>query len=79
MQTRITPEEMEAASRQLAKTQQGRAAMRQLIVLMDGGALDLDLLDQRALLALLGGIWSGRGDAAREFIRTSLARPDERG
>ncbi len=75
MQTRITFEEMQAASRQLAKTPRGRAAMERLLSLLEGDGLDLDLLDQRAFLALLGGAWSGQITQAREAIQVTLATP----
>ena len=65
---------MQAASRQLAKTERGRAVMQQLVQLLDSNVLDLDLLDQRALLALLGGVWSGQAVTAREVVRTTLAQ-----
>jgi hypothetical protein len=72
MQTRITPEEMQAAARQLAKSAQGRAAGKRLLTLLDGDDLELDLLNQRAFLALLGGAWMGQADVARESIRAAL-------
>ena len=72
MQTRITMEEMQAAARQLAKTDRGRAVMQQLVQLLDSDILDLDLLDQRALLALLGGVWTGQAVSAREVVRRTL-------
>ena len=78
MQTRITMEEMEAAAQQLAKTERGCIAMKHLAELLDGGVLDLDLLDQRALLALLGGAWSGQTEKAREIIRATLTKAGRR-
>lgn len=69
MQTRITTEEMEAAARQLGKHERGRAAMRQLAELLEVGGLDLDLLDQRAFLALLGGAWMGQRAKVCEILR----------
>lgn len=73
MQTRITPEETEAAARQLAKTERGRVAMQRLLEALDKGGLDLDLLDQRAFLALLGGVWAGRVEPTREVLQKTLA------
>jgi hypothetical protein len=72
MQTRITREEMDAAARQLAKTDEGRRAMQRLLQSLEADELDLDLLDQRAYLALLGGAWKGSGAIAREAIRGAL-------
>jgi hypothetical protein len=72
MQTRITPEEMAAAARQLAKSDRGRAALARLLTLLDGEEMDLDLLNQRAFLALLGGAWAGKADVACGCIRTAL-------
>ena len=72
MQTRITPEEMAAAACQLARTERGRANLQRVLDLLHGDVLDLDFLDQRAFLALLGGVWTGQADAAREAIRTAL-------
>lgn len=69
MQTRITIDEMQAAARQLAKHERGRAAMGQLAELLERGGLDLDLLDQRAFLALLGGAWMGQREAVCEILR----------
>lgn len=68
MQTRITVDEMRAASRQLAKHERGRAAMRQLDTLLRAGELDLDLLDQRAFLTLLGGAWMGHRKEVSEIL-----------
>jgi hypothetical protein len=73
MQTRITPEEMQAAARQLVKSAQGRAAADRLLTLLDGDDMALDLLNQRAFLALLGGAWAGHADLARESIRSAIA------
>lgn len=75
MQTRITPEEIEAATRQLAKTPRGRVAMQRLLDALDKGGFDLDLLDQRAFLALLGGVWTNQGDKVREIVRQAVATP----
>jgi hypothetical protein len=78
MQTRITPEEMQAAARQLARTDRGRAAMDRLARLIESDTLDLDLLDQRAFLALLGGAWNGQAEKVQDVIHTTLttARSD---
>lgn len=62
MQTRITVDEMRAALRQLSKHERGQAALRHLDALLRAGELDLDLLDQRAFLTLLGGAWAGHRD-----------------
>lgn len=72
MQTRITPEEMEAAARQLAKTERGRAAMRRLAELTEGPDLELGLLDRHAFLALLGGVWTGQKERARAIMRATI-------
>jgi len=63
---------MQAAARQLAKTERGRVAMERLAALMDAGELNLDFLDQRAFLALLGGVWSGQTEKVREAVRAVL-------
>lgn len=73
MQTRITIEEMQAAARQLAKTERGRAAMQRLMEALDKGGFDLDLLDQRAFLALLGGAWNGQAEKVREILAQAIA------
>lgn len=73
MQTRITPDEMQAAARQLAKTERGRIAMQRLLDVLEGDGLDLDLLDQRAFLTLLGGAWKGQRDMVRDVMRATLA------
>jgi hypothetical protein len=72
MQTRITPDELQAAARQLAKTERGRLAMQRLHALLEGDALDLDLLDQRAFLALVGGAWTGQREKTRDVIGATL-------
>ena len=72
MQTRITVSEMQAAARQLAKTDRGREAMRRLVTLLEAGDFDLDLLDQRAFLALLGGVWNGSAADARTIMAQAL-------
>ena len=72
MQTRITPQEMTAAARQLAKNERGRAALSRLLTLLEGEDMDLDLLNQRAFLALLGGAWTGQAGVACDSIRDAL-------
>ena len=76
MQTRITVEEMQAAARQLAKTERGREAMKRFVALLNEGEFDLDLLDQRAFLALLGGVWNGRTAEVRATMAQALADAD---
>jgi hypothetical protein len=66
---------MAAAARQLATNERGRAALSRLLTLLEGGEIDLDLLDQRAFLALLGGAWTGQVDIACECIRHALQEP----
>lgn len=73
MQTRITVEEMHAAARQLAKHERGRQAMRELAQALESNRLDLDLLDQRAFLALLGGAWMGQRETVCAIMRETLA------
>jgi hypothetical protein len=73
MQTRITPDEIKAAARQLAKTEQGRVALKRLLEMLEGAPVDLDLLNQRAFLALLGGAWTGQIELTRETIREAVA------
>ncbi|MES2695218.1 MAG: hypothetical protein V4773_17215 [Verrucomicrobiota bacterium] len=74
MQTRITSEEILAAARLLAKHERGQAAMRCLADALARNELDLDLLDQRAFLALLGGAWKGQGEAVTAAIRETLGK-----
>ena len=73
MQTRITREEIQAAARQLGRSSQGRAALQQLLTLLESDIVELDLLNQRAFLALLGGGWKGQAELAREAARTVLS------
>lgn len=77
MQTRITAEEIDAATRQLAKHERGRTAMQWLVQAVRADALDLDLLDQRAFLALLGGAFLGQREKVRDTIQETLANPME--
>ena len=74
MQTRITPEEVEAAARRLATTDRGRGALEALVTLIDTPAGDLALLDQRAFLALLGAAWKGDAVRVREAARAALSK-----
>ncbi len=73
MQTRITPEEIQAAARQLAKSDAGRDAMTHLLPLLEQGRLDLGFLDQRAFLALLGGAWLGQPAQVCTAMRAALS------
>lgn len=73
MQTRITVDEIHAAARQLAKHERGRAALRELARALEAERLDLDLLDQRAFLALLGGAWMGQRESVCAILRETLA------
>jgi hypothetical protein len=79
MQTRITPDEIHAAARRLAMTERGRASMQRLQHALDTGGLDLDLLDQRAFLALLGGVWTNQVDDVRAAMGEALAAKPEPG
>ena len=63
---------MAAAARQLVKNERGRVALIRLLTLLEGGDMDLDLLNQRAFLALLGGAWTGQAGVACESIRHAL-------
>ena len=74
MQKRITEEEMETAARQLATSEQGRAALQKFGQLLEQDDFGLDLLNQRAFLALLGGVWSGRSQRVREAMARALAQ-----
>ena len=76
MQTRITVDEMQAAARQLVKTERGRDAMKRFLALLEDDDFDLDLLDQRAFLALLGGAWNGRAAEVRKITTQALATFD---
>ena len=60
---------MRAAARQLAKSERGRMALKRLAELATSNELDLDFLDQRAFLALLGGVWTGQKEAVAEALR----------
>ena len=74
MQKRITEEEIETAARQLATSEQGRAALQKFGQLLEQGGFELDLLNQRAFLALLGGVWTGRSQRVREAIAFATSR-----
>ena len=76
MQTRITDEEIQAAARQLTKLPRGRAAMQRLADALQTEDLCLDLLDQRAFLALLGGAWNGQRPRVREAMVAALAKAE---
>jgi hypothetical protein len=53
--------------------------MTRLAEVLEGNALDLDLLDQRAFLALLGGAWTDQGEKVREIIGTTVADANRTG
>lgn len=63
---------MQAAARQLARSECGRDAMERLLVLMDDECIDLTLLNQRAFLALLGAAWTDRAPEACAIMREAL-------
>ena len=52
--------------------------MQRLLEALDKGGLDLDLLDQRAFLAILGGVWTGQGDKVRDVLRQAVAAAPKR-
>jgi hypothetical protein len=74
MQNRITEEEIETAARQLATSEQGRMALQKFGQLLEQGDFALDLLNQRAFLALLGGVWTDRSQRVREAMARALAQ-----
>jgi hypothetical protein len=74
MQTRITEDEIETAARQLATSDQGRAALQKFGQWIEQDDFGLDLLNQRAFLALLGGVWTGRSQRVREAIARAVAQ-----
>lgn len=75
MQNHITPDEIQAAAKLLAKTARGRAALQRLAAAVESGDLDLGLLDQRAFLTLLGGTWKGERETVAAALRDALAAP----
>ena len=75
MQNHITPDEVQAAAKLLAKHARGRAAMQRLAAALEAGELDLGLLDQRAFLTLLGGAWKGERETVSAALRDALASP----
>lgn len=75
MQNHITPDEVQAAARLLAKHPRGRAALQRLAAALEAGDLDLGLLDQRAFLTLLGGAWKGEREAVASALRDALSSP----
>lgn len=75
MQNHITPDEIQAAAKLLAKHARGRAALQRLAAAVESGDLDLGLLDQRAFLTLLGGAWKGERAAVTAAARDALAPP----
>lgn len=75
MQNHITPDEIQAAAKLLAKHARGRAALQRLAAALDAGDLDLGLLDQRAFLTLLGGVWKGERETVAAAMREALASP----
>ncbi len=75
MQNHITPDEVQAAARLLAKHARGRAALQRLAAALDSGDIDLGLLDQRAFLTLLGGAWKGERETVAAAMREALASP----
>lgn len=64
---------MRAAARQLAKHERGQAALRRLEALLRAGEFDLDLLDQRAFLTLLGGAWTGHREQVVAIVKETTS------
>jgi hypothetical protein len=75
MQKRITEDEIETAARQLATNEQGRAALQKFGQMLGQEDFELDLLNQRAFLTLLGGAWTARSQRVREAIARALSEP----
>ena len=73
MQTRITEQEIETAARQLAHSEQGRAALQKFGQLLEHDDFSLDLLNQRAFLALLGGVWTDRAEVVRGAVARAMS------
>ena len=64
----VTRDEVREAVEQLAKSRKGVNALRHLLEWFEDDALSLDMHNQRAVVVLLTGAWSGYPGSVREWM-----------
>ena len=65
-------EQLDKAGSNLAESEKGRQAMRDLLAFLDNGAIGLDEQNQAAVLALLDGAWGEYAGTSRSIMRDWL-------
>jgi hypothetical protein len=68
----MTKEQLDKAGSQLAESEKGRQAMKDLLAFLDNGAVGLDEQNQAAIMALLDGAWGEYAGTARDVMRDWL-------
>ncbi|HVT29805.1 MAG TPA: hypothetical protein VHE81_17435 [Lacipirellulaceae bacterium] len=72
---KITEEQIQEAAENLGRSETGRVAMSDLLKFLERRGLALDGSNQKAILTILVGAWSGKGQTSRDEIRRIL-EPD---
>lgn len=68
----ITEQDIRTAVACLSRSERGRAAMSDVLTMLDRGGLSLDQSGQAAVLKLLVASWSSNPGTARDAMRDAL-------
>lgn len=72
MATATREAELTEAAQQLAKSDNGRQALRAILIWLEGAGLSLDQTNQDACLTLLIAAWTDCPGTARQSMRKAL-------
>ncbi len=73
----VSSGDLEAAAAQLARSERGRHALRDLLALLENGGVSLDGDNQRHVLCLLAGAWGSHAGTALTALRGAVEPEDE--
>lgn len=72
MSDHISELDIDAAVKQLSRSERGRRALHDTLALLDNGAVSLDAVNQNSVLILLRAVWGAYPSTARNAIREEL-------
>jgi hypothetical protein len=74
MATVFSKAELNIAASALGRSERGRKAMQDTLVMLDGGGIALDQSNINALVTLLMAAWSTHPQSARDAMREVLGQ-----